>query len=150
MERIKLCKTFKFLSASLDKVINKKLKTKDLSITQGVVLLWLSEQADQVLTLKELEKKFGTAQSTTFGVVNRLEQKGLVTTYMGDHRTKYVKLNPEGEALLGTIRTYIQETDQLVFQGFSQGEILLFLELLQRAERNLLQQQGIKAEEYYE
>lgn len=150
MEETKLCKSFKFLSSNLEKVMNKKLKEQDLSITQGIVLLWLNDEESKELPIKSIEKMFGTAQSTTLGVINRLEQKKLVTTCLSEHRTKIVKMTAEGMALLPFIQTYIEESDNTVLTGFSLGERMLFFELLRRAEHNLLQQHDIEMREYYE
>lgn len=147
---IKLCKSFKFLSANMDKILNNKLKEKDLSITQGIALIMLWEDGDGELPIKVLEKKFGTAQSTTLGVVNRLEQKGLVTSYLTEHRTKIVKITQEGLALLDIIRNYALEADELFFTGFSLGERFMFIELLKKAENNILQQRDIEMEGFYE
>lgn len=150
MEGTKICKSFKFLSANLEKIVNKKLKEKDLSITQGLVLLWLNEESSNQLPIKTIEKKFGTAQSTTLGVINRLEQKKLVATCLSEHRTKIVKMTQDGLALVAFIETYVEAADDMVLDGFSCGEKMLFFELLKRAEHNLLQQHDIEMEEYYE
>lgn len=147
MNKLKICETFKSLSVKVEKLINKQLKSKDLSLTQGIVLVWLSETKLKELSVKEIEKKFGTAQSTTLGVINRLEQKELVTTYFTEQRKKNVKITDAGIDLVSIIESYINDFDELMFNGFTTGEKMIFIELLQRAENNISQYQAINNEE---
>lgn len=150
MENQKLGKTFKFLSYSIEKIVNKKLKEKDLSITQGIVLLWLNDESEKELPIKSIEKKFGKAQSTTLGIINRLEDKALVTSTLNESRSKIIKITEKGLNLVDEIEEYIIETDDITLSGFSEGEKMIFLELLRKAEKNLLQQHNIDMEDYYE
>ncbi len=147
---VKICKSFKFLSAGLDKLANKMLKEKDLSVTQGIVLVWLEESKTGALPIKTIEKRFGTAQSTTLGVVNRLEQKHLVTSHVNEQHIKIVTLTDAGRALVPSAKDCFVQADSSVFEGFTLGERALFVELLQKAEKNLLQKHGVDMGGYYE
>ncbi len=150
MNEIKLCKSFKFLSTNLDKIINKKLKKYGLSMSQGVVLLWLHDASEGELLIKEIEKKFGTAQSTIFGVIQRLSQKGLVETYLSEQRNKIVKITKQGSLHIDCIKTAMMEADALVFESFTEGEKILFGELLRKSEKVLLQYHHMDIGEYYD
>lgn len=150
MNDVKVCKTFKSVTVNVEKLINKQLREKDLSLTQGIVLIWLNENEVKELPLKVIERKFGTAQSTTLGVINRLEQKKLISTYFSKDRKKIVKITDSGFALIDTIEKQIDDFDELMFTGFTAGEKLMFVELLKKAENNILQQQGIDMEDYHE
>lgn len=143
MEKIKLCKSFKFLGSNLDKLLNNRLREHDISITQGLALIWLAEEETGQLPIKTLEKMYGTAQSTTLGVINRLEQKNLVTTNLSEQRTKIVCVTEDGRKFVSIIEKYAMEVDELMFLDFSLGERLLFIELLNRAENNIMQQHDI-------
>lgn len=147
MEMIKIGKSLKILSTGWEKALNRQLKEIDLSATQALVLTWLSDAEDMILPIKLIEKRFGTAQSTTLGIINRLEKKGLVTTQLSARRTKDVHITPEGLCHIPAIVSYIQEADDLFFSGFTSGEKTLFLELLQKAETTLSQQHTIESEE---
>lgn len=147
MEIIKIGKSLKILSTGWEKTLNHRLKAIDLSATQALVLTWLSDAETETLPIKIIEKRFGTAQSTTLGIINRLEKKGLVTTKLNSHRTKDVHITPEGLSHIPAIAASIQEADDLFFSGFTSGEKALFLELLQKAETALLQQHTIESEE---
>lgn len=137
MEQFKLTKTMKHIITDLEKNINNRLKEKDLSFSQSVILVKISESADGALPLKELEKRFAVAQSTIFGVISRLEKKGLVQTYLAENKTKIAKITPEGEALTEFIISAIHTTEEDVFKGFTSIERTMFIELLKKAESNL-------------
>lgn len=138
MEKVKVGKMLKNLNANFDKQANNRLKDMGLSVTQGIGLVWLSEADDNQLAIKDLEKKFGTSQPTTLGVISRLEQKGLVETYLTQQRTKMVKISSAGTELIEDIRKNLEAVDQQFFKGFSEGEKILFIEMLNRVGENIL------------
>lgn len=146
----KLCRSFKFLYTGLEKQVNKRLKDKDVSLSQSLVLLWLDETDEKSMPIKAIEKRFGSAQSTTLGIINRLEQKSLISTHLSPKRTKIVAMTDDGLALVSFIKTCIGEGDEMMFAGFSAGERLVFIELLSKAERNLSQTHGIEVGDFYE
>ncbi len=135
MKDVKLGKLIKILSSSMEKEANKVLKQYDLSFTQGLALMWLGEEADNIMAIKKMEKRFGTAQSTVFGVITRLEAKGLIETFIKDHK-KYVKLTQSGVKLSAPLQQSLDEIDMRFFNGFTGEEQELFFEFLIRAVEN--------------
>lgn len=138
MEIAKLGKTLKLMDTCMHKQVNYRLKEIDLSMTQGLALIWLSEAEEKELSIKTLEKMFQTAQPTTLGVVNRLEEKNLVDTYITQKRTKAVKITDDGLCIVETIKNYIFEVENLFFNNFTTGEKTIFLELLNKAKENII------------
>lgn len=137
MENDGLGKVLKNISFGIEKSMNNKLRADELSSTQSLVLVWLNEAENHELSIKIIEKNFGTAQSTTLGVINRLEQKGLISTYLTQQRTKNVKITDDGLSLVESIKEYISDTETELLVGFTLGEKMLFMELLKRAENNI-------------
>lgn len=137
MEQEHLGKILHQISLNNQKQVNHRLKDLDLSMTQGIALIWLDEAEEKELSIKTLEKLFETAQPTTLGVINRLEEKNLVTTHLTEKRTKMVKITEEGLNLVESIKVRIEEVDNMFFSNFSLGERTLFLELLQKAKNNI-------------
>ena len=72
---------------SLEKMSNKDLKEKGLTLVQVSALFSINDTAEKKVTFKELEKILHLAQSTTVGIISRLEQKNLVTSYIDDNET---------------------------------------------------------------
>ncbi len=136
---IKIGKIIKYISTSLEKQANNLLKEEDISLSQGILLIWLSESDNQELPIKDIEKKYGTAQSTTYGIVNRLENKGYIASYSINSKTKIVKLCDAGAEKIDFIKKSIIQTEEKMMTGFTDGEKAMFIELLIKSENNLKQ-----------
>ena len=65
----------KQLHDALEKRANNALRSQDLTLTQGTALMALDALDGGTASLKELEQALHIAQSTTVGIVARLEQK---------------------------------------------------------------------------
>ncbi len=148
LEIAKLGKTLKLIDIHMHKQVNTRLKELDLSMTQGLALIWLEESDTKELPIKSLEKMFETSQPTTLGVINRLEEKSLVTTYITQKRTKNVKITEEGLYMVTSIKKYIKEGEDLFFKDFTSGEKTIFLELLHKAKRNILQEHDMNEHQH--
>lgn len=140
MNEIRPGKSFKILSDTMEKYLNKSLKNEEVSASQGIILVCLSEQESNELPIKVIEKMSFTSQPTTLGVINRLEQKCLVTTYLTQQRTKVVQITDKGLSLVKIIEEHINEIDTLLFDGFNEEEKNMFTNYLQRATENLFKQ----------
>lgn len=136
MEEFKLAKSMKHIITYIEKDINIKLKEKDLSFSQGVILVKISESENGEIPLKKLERKFAVAQSTIFGVISRLEKKGLVETYLSEHKIKVAKITEDGRDLIDFIVNSIRATENDMFKGISVEERSIFIELLKKVEDN--------------
>ncbi len=136
MKEVKLGKVIKYISTNLEKRANNLLKEEDLSLSQGLLLIWLDDTKEKELPIKEIEKKFGSAQSTTYGIVNRLENKGFIETYSINSKIKIVKLCDAGSKKIEFIKDSILLSEKDFFTGFTDDEKNMFIELLIKAENN--------------
>lgn len=143
MEREHLGKTLHQIGIMNLKEINNRLKKSDLSMAQGLVLLFLQEAEGHELPIKTLEKMSETAQPTMLGVINRLEQKNFVQSHLTEKRKKMVKITEDGLNAIPSIKECIEEVEKIFFHDFTAGEHAMFMELLHRAKNNLLQYHSI-------
>ena len=90
---------FKQIYDDLEKRVNDTLRYTDLTLAQMAALLIIREKSDKQMPLKELERSLRIAQSTTAGIVSRLEQKGFVESLgqEDDKRIKIVSITAKGE-----------------------------------------------------
>ena len=90
----------------LEKQANNDLRTHDLTMAQVSVLMLLNDADKETLTLKEIEKALHVAQSTSAGIVSRLEQKGFVESFgdAEDKRIKLVRITQTGRQCCGEAR----------------------------------------------
>lgn len=88
----------KSVASHLEKEVNNTLRQLDVTISQLIVLSLLYQEDSQTLSLKEIEKKLKVAQSTTVGIVSRLEKKKLIETVsdISDKRAKLAKITEKG------------------------------------------------------
>ena len=123
----------------LKKQANNALRAKDLTIMQTMVLVTLQKAADHRLSMKEIERYFGVAQSTAAGIVSRLEQKGLVESSgdKSDKRIKLVHLTSTGELYCSESAGEIDKIEANLLQGFSDEERKQFHRLLMKAADNV-------------
>ena len=123
----------------LKKQANNALRAKDLTMMQIVVLVTLQKAEDHRLSMKELERYFGVAQSTVVGIISRLEQKGLVESSgdRADRRIKLVNLTAAGALCCSEAACELDKTEENLLQGFSDDERKQFHHLLMKAVGNL-------------
>lgn len=94
------------------------------------------------LTFKELEKRLSLAQSTTAGLISRLEQKKLVAVSgdSDDRRIKYVEITSLGEKFCQEARQEMEHTEKMLLENLSTAEkesLLSMLEEVNRTARKL-------------
>lgn len=96
----------------LEQHMNKQLQHRNLTFGQSKLLMILGECKEHTAGMKELEERVHSAQSTVFGLVSRMEKKGLVTCYTApnDRRVKMVTLTTEGEQLWLNVRHDMEAT----------------------------------------
>ena len=68
----------KIIHDSFEREANNTMRPQGLTAAQGTALQILFNEGNGQMTLKEFEKHLHVAQSTTAGIVSRLEQKGFV------------------------------------------------------------------------
>ena len=99
----------------------------------------LQETEGKLLSMKELERCFGIAQSTVAGIVSRLEQKGFVEASgdATDKRIKLVHITPAGENCCAEAIVYKDLAEQKLLKGFSEEEKEVLGKLLAKAAGNM-------------
>lgn len=122
------------LNNSLEKRANSQLKEKDLTLSQLTALVEILNAPAKKLTFKELEKSLSLAQSTTAGLISRLEQKKLVNVSgdKDDKRIKYVEITSLGENFCNKSRQEMEHTERLLLENLSAEEIKTLFALLER------------------
>lgn len=123
----------------LEKQANNAMRSSDLTMMQVSVLLALQESGEKQMSMKELEKSFGIAQSTVAGIVSRLEQKGFVEALgdVADKRVKRVHITAAGEKCCAESACHKEEAEKRLLKDFSEEERRMLHALLEKAARNL-------------
>lgn len=129
----------KQINSALEKNANNDLRKQDLTFAQITALLAIRDCPEQKISLKELEKILHVAQSTTAGIISRLEQKGLVTGLgdSSDKRIKLVQMTPRGETCCKEAEQNMQEAEERLLSGLTETERSIFKSLLQKVRDTL-------------
>lgn len=130
------------INNALEKRVNNQLKEKDLTFSQMSALIEILNAPAKKLTFKELEKRLSLAQSTTAGLISRLEQKKLVSVSgdSDDKRIKYVEITSLGEKFCREARREMEHTEKMLLGNLSTAEresLLAMLEEVNRTARKL-------------
>lgn len=129
----------KHINDCLKKRANNSLKNEGLTLMQSHVLLKLQAAPDQRMTFKEIEKDLHVAQSTTAGLLGRLQEKHLIECCddSKDKRIKVACLTACGEGHCAKARKNMAESHRVMMKGLTQEEINTLTELLKKVYSNL-------------
>ena len=124
----------KRIDNALEKEANQNLQALNLTMQQNHALVMLVHAEGCTLSLKELEERFCSAQSTVAGLVTRLEKKGLVEAACDptDKRVKLVRLTEEGQRLCAISRQDVVESEQRLTSLLSPEEKEMLLHCLEK------------------
>lgn len=123
----------------IQKTVNNALRSQDMTLAQLEALLELDQAPENQLSLKELERRLHIAQSTTAGIIMRLEQKGFVEGFgdSGDRRIKLVRLTPAGANCLILAQESRTEIEGKLLSSLTETERHIFFTLLKKVRNTL-------------
>ena len=122
------------INNAFEKKANTRLKETNLTFSQMSALMEILNMPAKKTTFKEMEKRLSLAQSTTVGLISRLEQKKLVHVSgdKDDKRIKYVEITPLGEKFCNEAKQEMEDTEQKLLENLSAGEVETLLSLLKK------------------
>jgi len=91
------------------------------------------------MTCKELGEKTLITKGTLTGVLDRMEQKGLIQRERGgeDRRQLFVKLTPQGEATFGEIFPQVVQAGEQRFYGYTDSDYHTLEQALTKLKQHL-------------
>lgn len=124
----------KQIADALARRANSDLKRLNLTMPQANLLRALTALPEHKTTFKEAEKLIHMAQSTTAGLIARLEQKKLVVSFVdaNDKRVKFVGLTTDGAAASAAAEQKMRQTQEHLLAGLTKTERIMFWELLNK------------------
>lgn len=127
------------INNAFEKKANSRLKEQDLTFSQMNALMEILNMPAGKTTFKELEKRLSLAQSTTVGLISRLELKKLVSVSgdQDDKRIKYVEITALGEKFCNEAKQEMEDTQRKLLEDFSAEEVETLLSLLRKINRKV-------------
>lgn len=128
------------INNSLEKKVNNQLRANDLTLSQMFALIEILNAPTKKLTFKDLEKRLSLAQSTTAGLISRLEQKKLVSVSgdKDDKRIKYVEITSLGEEFCNKSKQEMEHMENMLLENLSALEKESLLALLEKVNRTAM------------
>ncbi len=116
-----------------------KKRVETITGTNGWIISYLADHADQDIYQKDLEKRFGITRSTASKAMTSMEQKGLIAreSVPQDARLKKIVLTRKAVEINEMIHKDVARLEQDLTRGFTQKEIESLLGFLERMQSNL-------------
>ena len=129
---------FGYCDHQVHKLMGRLLKRYDVSPMQCRTLMYL-HGADGQVNQKTLERHLMVKPSTVNGIVDRLEEKGMVrrTVSEWDGRCCLLSLAEAGRQFHDDFQDVLRQVNDRLERGFSREEKEVFTDFLLRAARNL-------------
>ena len=130
MEKLQGCGALiKQINDELLKSANNALRPQNITLAQLEVLEQLNRIPEGQYSLKELEQILHVAQSTTAGIISRLERKGLVAGFEDakDRRIKNVQITPAGVECVQSALHHRIEAEELILSNLTEAERGIFI-----------------------
>ena len=129
----------RMIKRSLDEQIN-KLPNEEVTAVQGWIIGYIYRKGQEKdVFQRDIEKAFHIRRSTVAETLRLMENKGLIIRESVEHdaRLKKLVLTPKALQIQTQIATKIQEVEQKLISGLSKGELMLFLEIVDKMKSNL-------------
>lgn len=132
---------FGYCDHQVHKLMGRMLKRYDVSPMQCRTLMFLHDAEDSV-NQKTLERHLMIKPSTVNGIVDRLEEKGMLrrTASPSDGRCRLLALTPQGMQFYDKFTAIVQEVNDCLEKDFSPEEVQLLTSLLLRVAKNLTEE----------
>lgn len=129
----------KCISNAIKQQLCKDGQELNLTSTQMHVLIYLCQHQDSVIYQKDILHHFDLSNATVSGIISRLESKGFVTcTYSdSDSRCKQILLTEKALCCHKTIQSNISHIETQIVNGFTEDEVTLLHDFLNRVYHNL-------------
>jgi len=116
------------------------LKQINLTQSQSEVIVLLAHESDRVFHQRDIERALNYSNPTVTGLLNRLEQKGFIVRQVDpeDSRARIISLTDKALEIIGEIYQSIRQTEQMLFDGFSEEDIQTLQPLMARMAKNAL------------
>lgn len=134
---------FKRINDTIEKNANSNLQSYNITLSQVKMLFTIlnaeSSPKKGVIPLKELERRFGVAQSTAAGIIQRLEKKGLVENVADaeDKRVKVLITTDKGKSICESAVRSMMKQNEKALCGFDGNERSELERLLRKLLKNI-------------
>ncbi len=130
------------LDMGVKRVLDAKMKAAgydEVTMMHGWILKYLYDNRDRDVYQRDIEKQFSIGRSTVTTIIQLMEKRDLICRQSVEHdaRLKRVILTEKGFKHHDLVEENIYAIHQKVMTGISDKEKRVFLDIVQRMDRNL-------------
>ena len=128
------------LSRMVRRRLNATLQGLGITAIQSRVIFYILEHSpNQPVYQRDIESAFRLSRSTATGILQQLERKGILVRESVEQDARLNSLVPTARAaeLNEQVRACLRQTEALLTQGLSEGQVRLFIETAAAMARNL-------------
>ncbi len=142
MEKIRLGRMIISLSHLIKRRIDESegpQKAQRITGTNGWIIGFLARNSAKEIFQKDVERELSITRSTASRILSLMEEKGLLVRLPVEHDARLKRLQLTEEALLihEEVHKDINRVESTIMKGFSEEEIGIFLNYLDRVRKNL-------------
>lgn len=128
------------LSRMLKRRLNVTLQGLGITAIQSRVMFYIMDHClEGPVFQRDVEQVFSLSRSTATGILQQLEEKGLLRRESVESDARLKSLVPTGRAaqLDAEVRACLRQTEEVLTRGLSGGQVQLFKETLAAMAQNL-------------
>jgi DNA-binding MarR family transcriptional regulator len=128
------------LSRMLKRRLNATLQDLGITAIQSRVMFYIMDHClEGPVFQRDVEQVFSLSRSTATGILQQLERKGILLRESVEQDARLKSLVPTARAveLNEQVRACLRQTEALLTQGLSEGQVRLFIETAAAMARNL-------------
>ncbi len=117
-------------------------RVRDIGIhrTQHRILMHLA-RCEKLPSQKELAERLDITPAAVTGALKKIESDGYIERSLGqDNRFNEIRITEKGKALVKLTREIFSSTDRSLFDGFSDGELNIYIACLEKLQDNIKKQ----------
>ncbi len=121
-----------------ERVIHHNLNNCEVYAGESRLLMMIADNDN--FSQRELAKKLGTSPASVGVSLKKLEHKGYISRTVADNdsRANIIQLTPKGDDFIENSHELFQKLDKETFEGFSDEEMNLLDNFMDRLHENLL------------
>ena len=115
---------------------------EEITRMQAWIIGYVYKRGEKDTFQRDLEKEFNIRRSTATGILQLMEQNGLITrnSVAYDERLKKIALTPKALKIQKAIAERISRLEQLMGEGISEKEKDVFFSVMEKIKANLAEQ----------